>query len=145
MLDADALNALKGEYSFIKNAKCKIVMTPHAGEFVRLTCTTANIDNAKRLASDIGGVAVVKSATTIITDGERTLLNIAGTPAMAKGGTGDVLGGCIAALCCAFDPFIASAVACYRNGKGAERAVSSYAQTMLTPHDILRFADYKEI
>ncbi len=145
VLDADALNALKGEYSFIKNAKCKIVMTPHAGEFVRLTCTTANIDNAKRLASDIGGVAVVKSATTIITDGERTLLNIAGTPAMAKGGTGDVLGGCIAALCCAFDPFIASAVACYRNGKGAERAVSSYAQTMLTPHDILRFADYKEI
>lgn len=145
VLDADALNAVKGDHAFIKNAKCKVIVTPHVGEFTRLTGLPATVDNAKRLASDIGGVAVVKSATTIITDGERTLLNTAGTPAMAKGGTGDVLGGCIAALCCAFDPFTAASIACYRNGKGAERAVSSYAQVMLTPHDILKFAAYKEI
>ena len=36
---------------------------------------------------------VLKSATTVITDGKQIRLNVSGTPALAKGGSGDVLGG----------------------------------------------------
>ena len=145
VIDADGISAVKNRFGVLKNARCKVVLTPHVGEFVRLTGMPATPENAKTLASDTGAIVVLKSATTVITDGKNIRFNITGTPAMAKGGTGDVLGGCIAALSCAFEPIDAATIACYRNGLGAERAVSSYAQTMLTPHDMLRFADYKEV
>ncbi len=64
---------------------------------------------------------------------------------MAKGGSGDILGGCIAALACSYSPIDAATIACYRNGVGAERAVSSYAEMMLKPEDILKMANYPEL
>lgn len=145
VVDADALNAIKGDYAFLKSGKAKVVLTPHVGEFERLTGKPATTENAAALARDIGGIVVLKSATTIVTDGKQIRLNVAGTPAMAKGGMGDVLGGCITALSCAYEPFDAACIACYRNGVGAERAVSSYAETMLTARDVLKFADYDEL
>lgn len=145
VIDADALNAIKGDYAFLKDGKAKRILTPHVGEFKRLTGREATVENAKKLAEEVGGVVVLKSATTVITDGKDTRLNITGTPAMAKGGTGDVLGGCITALACAYSPIDAATIACYRNGYGAERAVSSYAEMMLTPYDILHLANYPEV
>ena len=144
VIDADAINALKGDYGFIKSAKTKVILTPHVGEFARLTGMDATVENAARLADKLNAVLVLKSATTIITDGGEVRLNVAGTPAMAKGGMGDILSGCIAALSCAYSPIEAATIACYRNGMGAERAVSSYAQMMLTASDVLNFAEYKE-
>ncbi len=144
VLDADALNAIKNDYGFLKSAKPKIIVTPHVGEFVRLTGKAATVENAIAFARESGAVTVLKSATTIITDGNEVRLNISGTPAMAKGGMGDTLGGCITALSCSFEPFDAATVACYRNGIGAERAVSSYAELMLTAGDVLKYADYEE-
>lgn len=145
IIDADALNAMAGDYKILAGSKSKIAITPHVGEFKRLTGKDATIENAQSLAKEIGAVVVLKSATTIITDGDEVRLNITGTPAMAKGGSGDVLAGCITALSCSYPLFDAATVACYRNGKGAERAVSSYAEMMLTPRDILNMADYKEL
>ncbi len=129
----------------MRDAKCAIAVTPHVGEFERMTGYSATVENAVKLANEINGTVVLKSATTIITDGREVRLNISGTPAMAKGGMGDVLGGCITALSCAFDLFDAATIACYRNGVGAEKAVSSYAQMMLTPRDVLKYADYDEL
>ncbi|MDE7106851.1 MAG: NAD(P)H-hydrate dehydratase, partial [Clostridiales bacterium] len=142
VIDADAINAIKGDYGFIKSAKAKVILTPHVGEFKRLTGLDATVENAKAVAAELNAVLVLKSATTIITDGKEVRLNIAGTPAMAKGGMGDMLSGCITALTCAYSPIDAATVACYRNGLGAERAVSSYAQMMLTANDVLNFAEY---
>ncbi|MDE6201118.1 MAG: NAD(P)H-hydrate dehydratase [Clostridiales bacterium] len=144
VIDADAINAIKGDYDFIKSAKARVILTPHVGEFKRLTDLEATVENAKSVAAELNAVLVLKSATTIITDGREVRLNITGTPAMAKGGMGDMLSGCITALTCAYDPIDAATVACYRNGLGAERAVSSYAQMMLTANDVLNFAEYKE-
>lgn len=145
IIDADAINCLNGDIGFLKNAKCNVVLTPHVGEFKRLTGNDPTIENARKLADDINGIVVLKSATTIVTNGAETRLNITGTPAMAKGGMGDILGGCIAALTCAFSPLDAATVACYRNGIGAERAVSSYAEMMLTANDVLHMANYPEL
>lgn len=145
VIDADALNALAGDPSPIKGGKAKKIITPHVGEFRRLTGKPETIENAVSLATELGCVVVLKSATTVVTDGKETRVNVVGTPAMAKGGTGDVLGGCIAALCCSYPPIDAATIACYRNGVGAERAVSSYAEMMLTPEDILHMANYPEL
>lgn len=145
IVDADGLNAIAGGYSFLRGSKPQVLLTPHVGEFRRLTGKPATVENAVALADDIGGIVVMKSATTVITDGKEVRLNVAGTPAMAKGGTGDVLGGCITALSCSYPLFDAATIACYRNGMGAERAVSAYAQMMLTPRDILNMADYDEL
>ncbi|MCH5163058.1 MAG: NAD(P)H-hydrate dehydratase [Clostridiales bacterium] len=145
VIDADGINAIKRDYEFLKTSKAKVVLTPHVGEFKRLTGEVATEENAKKLAKDLGVVVVLKSATTAVTDGKEVRLNIAGTPALAKGGSGDVLGGCIAALSRSFSPIDAASVACYRNGLGAERAVSSYAEMMLTPKEFLKFADYEEV
>lgn len=145
VLDADALNAVASDHAFLKDAKAKIIITPHVGEFTRLTGKPATVENAMEFAKQTGVLTVLKSDTTIITDGTEARLNITGTPAMAKGGTGDVLGGCIAALACAYGAFDAACIACYRNGIGAEYAVSSYAELMLTPRDILNYAEYKEL
>ena len=66
----------------------------------------------------------LKSATTIITDGKQTVFNITGTPAQAKGGSGDVLCGIIASFSCVLDNFTATAYACYHFGKVAERVAN---------------------
>lgn len=145
IIDADALNALGTDAAVLNGGKATVAITPHVGEFRRLTGKDATIDNAVELAKTIGGTVVLKSATTIITDGERVRINITGTPAMAKGGTGDVLSGSIAGLACSMPLFDAAVVACYRNGIGAERAVSSFAELMLTPRDILKMANYPEL
>ncbi len=145
IIDADGLNAVKTDFEFFKTAKPKIVITPHVGEFKRFTEKDATIENARALAADCGITVVLKSATTVITDGNEIRINTTGTPAMAKGGTGDLLGGSIAALSCSFDPFDAATIACYRQGLGAERAVMSYSELMLTPREILHMANYPEL
>lgn len=144
VIDADAINCIKGDYDFLKVSKAKVILTPHVGEFKRLTGLDATVENAVNIAGALNIVLVLKSSTTIITNGKQVRLNVTGTPAMAKGGMGDMLSGCITSLTCAFDPIDAATIACYRNGMGAERAVSSYAQMMLTASDVLNFADYKE-
>ncbi len=145
IIDADALNSVKDDHDFLRDSRAKIVVTPHVGEFKRFTGLEASIENAKHVAADLNLIVALKSATTIVTDGCEARINISGTPALAKGGSGDVLAGCIAALACSFDMFDAATIACYRNGIGAERAVSSYAELMLTPYQYLKYADYKEI
>lgn len=145
VIDADALNALAGDLSPIRGGKAGIVLTPHVGEFRRLTGKPETIENAVSLAAELDCVVVLKSATTVVTDGKETRINVVGTPAMAKGGSGDILGGCIAALACSYSPIDAATIACYRNGVGAERAVSSYAEMMLKPEDILKMANYPEL
>ncbi|MDE7464056.1 MAG: NAD(P)H-hydrate dehydratase, partial [Clostridiales bacterium] len=145
VIDADGINAIKNDYGFLKDSRAKIILTPHVGEFKRLTGMEATEENARSLAKELGVIVVLKFDTTVIPDGNEVRMNLAGTPALAKGGSGDVLGGCIAALSRSFSPLDAATVACYRNGLGAERAVSSYAELMLTPKEFLKYADYEEI
>jgi len=102
VVDADALNALAG--SLPRTDKVRI-LTPHPGEMGRLTGKTAKEVQADRLAlaqelaSNSNAAIVLKGDRTIIAfpDGE-TWVNPTGSPALAKGGTGDILTGVIAGL-----------------------------------------------
>jgi NAD(P)H-hydrate epimerase len=105
VLDADALNLLSEHRTILPRLSPQIVLTPHPAEFARLSgLETSAVQQdrrgiASRFAKVWNKVVVLKGAGTVIAapDGRVTLNPIA-TPALASGGTGDVLAGVIAGL-----------------------------------------------
>ena len=105
VLDADALNLLAEHRSILPRLPPQIVLTPHPAEFGRLSgLDTSGVQQdrrgiASRFAKAWNKVVVLKGAGTVIAapDG-RVTLNPVSTPALASGGTGDVLAGLIAGL-----------------------------------------------
>ncbi len=105
VVDADALNALSagGGLEALKAGPVKI-FTPHAGEAQRFLKTPAQAkapgrpETLKKLHDLLGGVCLLKGRGTLITDGRKILRNTTGGPALAKGGSGDVLAGLITGL-----------------------------------------------
>jgi holo-[acyl-carrier-protein] synthase len=105
VLDADALNLLSEHRSILPRLPPQIVLTPHPAEFARLSgLETSAVQQdrrgiASRFAKAWNKVVVLKGAGTVIAapDGRVTLNPIA-TPALASGGTGDVLAGLIGGL-----------------------------------------------
>ncbi len=109
VLDADALNILAtGEFpdpNPAKNSKLKTILTPHAGEFKRLFPDLAAASlkdrvNAVRTASQRSGtVILLKGARTAIAHPSGSVSIIPeSTPALARGGSGDVLTGLLGGL-----------------------------------------------
>ncbi len=108
VLDADALNLLASTPTAIAGAAGPIVLTPHPGEAARLLGATVpdierdRLATARLLASKTHAVVVLKGARTIVCDGtiadDHCSINPNGGPALATGGSGDVLAGAIAAL-----------------------------------------------
>ncbi|MCX6127329.1 MAG: NAD(P)H-hydrate dehydratase [Proteobacteria bacterium] len=103
VVDADALNAISGPTFELPEAAGPRILTPHPGEFERLSGIAAQDADLQRkmvpswaLKNKV--VVVLKGHKTIITDGVRTVINETGNPAMATGGSGDCLTGVIAAL-----------------------------------------------
>lgn len=93
VFDADALNMLSQR----KDLLCKIkgsVVTPHPKEFSRLTGLSVKeildnpIEHARNFAKKYNIVVLLKGATSIVTDGYKTMLNTSGCSALAKGGSG---------------------------------------------------------
>ena len=151
ILDADALNSLakyggKETESIFADKKCDVLLTPHLKEFSRLTgestddLLTKGPNAPKDFAKKRGVTVLLKGAATVISDGKRTALNVAGTAGQAKGGSGDVLSGLIAGLCAgglsAFDGACAGA---YLAGKAAEFAAAETGEYSLTASDEIAY------
>ena len=106
VLDADALNALARQKHWEKIIANRFVLicTPHPGELERLTgespssSQTVRMKQARELSLRSSGVTVLKGFRSVITDGKTVYINPTGGPALAKAGSGDVLGGMIAGL-----------------------------------------------
>lgn len=108
VLDADALNAFKGQTEKLKEASKNgtrtIVLTPHPGEMGTLLGITAKQVQADRLnlarnfAQEHSVTLVLKGARTLIAHPDGSVaVNTTGNPSMAKGGSGDILTGIVAA------------------------------------------------
>jgi ADP-dependent NAD(P)H-hydrate dehydratase / NAD(P)H-hydrate epimerase len=106
LIDADGLNALAIHgIATLRSARAKIILTPHIGEFSRLTKIPSTevehqrIDAARDLARKIGATIVLKGVPTVTASNDGSaFLNTTGNPGMATAGTGDVLSGIIAGL-----------------------------------------------
>lgn len=106
VLDADGINNLADlGVDNLKERKGITVLTPHVGEFERLSRLEKEyiqenlIDVAQEFANKYGCYLVLKSSRTVIATPEgKSYLSIRGSPAMAKGGVGDVLSGVLVSL-----------------------------------------------
>lgn len=99
VLDADALNLHRGAVGPLRGRRAPLVLTPHARELARLT--DGDDDRAvaaPALARDLGAVVVAKGPGTVVAGPGAVLVEPLGTPALATGGTGDVLAGMVGAV-----------------------------------------------
>ncbi len=122
VVDADGLTALGRVDERPLHADAPVVLTPHDGEYERLVGTAPGPDRiaaARHLARITGAVALLKGPTTAVADPSgRVLLGMAGTPALASAGTGDVLSGMIAAFIARrVPPLEAAALAAHVHGR----------------------------
>jgi NAD(P)H-hydrate epimerase len=154
ILDADGLFAISPFRTDVVALNAKWVLTPHPGEFARLTGEPAPTSDAARkeqavaFASRFGGVMLLKGAGTVVTDGRHVYTNATGNPGMATGGSGDVLTGVIAALTgIGMPPFDAAALGAWVHGRAGDLGAAILGQTALTAVDLLDFlpAAFREL
>ena len=103
--DADAVNAFAGRASELASRGVAGVITPHTGEFGRLFGMPASevledrLGFVRKAASETGGTVLLKGPRTLVARPEGEVwVNPTGGPALATGGSGDVLTGMVAAL-----------------------------------------------
>ena len=123
LIDADGINAIEGSEA-LRRRSFPTLITPHAGEFHRLTGREATYQNARELAAQTGAVVLLKGSPTFVA-GEQLWAVTSGGAELATIGTGDVLTGLVAALWArGLDPETAGRSAAYWHG----RAGASVAQ-----------------
>jgi len=122
------------------------VITPHPGEFARLTGQSiAEVQadregNARKLAMEMGVVVVLKGHHTVITDGDRLAINKTGNPGMARGGSGDVLTGVLVALLCQqMPPFEAAVLGAHVHGLAGDLAREKLGEVGMIASDLIDF------
>jgi NAD(P)H-hydrate epimerase len=121
VVDGDGLTAL-GERPSVPAG---VVLTPHDGEFERLTGSKPGPDRlaaARDLAATSGAVVLLKGSTTVVAEpGGRVLLVATGDARLASAGTGDVLSGIVGALLASgVPPFEAAAWGAHLHGLAAQ-------------------------
>ena len=126
VLDASALAAARG--AALPEGS---VLTPHAGEFRKITGTSLprevglRAEAVQRLARRRRAVVLLKGRVDVIASPGRVKLNRTGSPGMTKGGTGDVLAGVVASFiaqgCGSFEAACCAAFLCGLAGETLER------------------------
>ena len=144
VLDADGLNVLGTRIAeTLTGRRAATILTPHPGEAARLLGRTVAKIQADRPAAaqalaDLGAVAVLKGAGSIVCDGRRLYQNRTGNPGMATAGSGDVLTGLLAALVAGgMEPFDAAVLAVWAHGRAGDLAAQRLGVLSLTALDIL--------
>ena len=143
IIDADGLNTLAKMDLDLKNASCKIVLTPHPKEFERLSKIPMSQVNENPIkysmdyAKNNNVILLLKGTATIVTDGENTYLINTGCPGMATGGSGDVLSGILSGICASNDASLIENVAAgaYINGIAGEIAKEKSCDISMSAYD----------
>ena len=157
VVDADALNALAATGRFDLDFRAPAILTPHPGEYGRLAAAlglTALAEEpspdelhaaARSLAQRVGAVVILKGARTTVSDGLHAWSARAGSPALATGGSGDVLTGICASMVAQFGPTSRarslSMLDCARwavivHGMAALRWSASHGQAGMLAHEL---------
>ncbi|OYT49050.1 MAG: bifunctional ADP-dependent NAD(P)H-hydrate dehydratase/NAD(P)H-hydrate epimerase [Desulfurococcales archaeon ex4484_42] len=143
VIDADGIKHLARNKDVIYD---KIILTPHSGEFKKLTGMDLpderdlwrRAEVVKKACKELGNPTILlKGPIDVISDGSRVKFNKTGAPAMAVGGTGDVLSGIAASLLAkGLEPFVAGYLAAFINGLAGAVAYKEIGEG-ITPTDIL--------
>lgn len=128
VLDADALNILADNREMQNLLSANSILTPHPGEFKRLVGSWKNdferLELQRALAQRLKSIVVLKGAhTSIAMPSGDIYFNSSGNPAMATGGSGDVLTGILTALLSqGYPPQEAALVGVYIHGLAGDLA-----------------------
>ncbi|MFL0247224.1 NAD(P)H-hydrate dehydratase [Candidatus Clostridium stratigraminis] len=123
IIDADAINVLKGNLELLKSREMPVILTPHVGEMSRITELSIEyiqenrIEVSKEFAKEYKVIVILKGYNTVITDGLTVIINPTGNSSMASGGMGDCLTGIIASFIGqGYKPLEAAALVVYIHG-----------------------------
>ena len=153
VLDAEALRSLASIDTWWEGDRRAAVLTPHAGEFSRLRSGSgvdpsadgdlndddeARVAAARDAATTWHQVVVLKGARTVIAapDGEIVMAPFE-NPALATGGTGDVLAGAIGALLAqGLTPFAAARLGVYLHGSAGDAVRERFGDAGVLASDL---------
>ena len=132
----------------LAEAKGRVILTPHPGEFSRLSGKPMEkirnnpIPLAEEFARKHGVTLLLKGPATIVTDGTETILTDRGAPGMASGGSGDVLSGIITALLAqGLSAFDAASVGAFLLGASADVALELLKERALIARDVIEVVE----
>ena len=145
VIDADGLNVLAEHLTLLYNVPERCILTPHIGEFCRLSgLTREQVEpdvqgSAMDFAARYRCVVVLKGARTVVTDGDRAYVLDCPNSGMAKGGSGDVLAGLAAGLCAQMPhkPLESAALAAYLHSRAGLLAREKRSAYAMLPRDVL--------
>lgn len=144
VIDADGLNLLAKNKTWLQFLNGSTILTPHPGEFDRLT--EKHSSGYERFLSQLAfskkfGVYVVLKGhhTSITTPGGLVFFNSTGNNGMATAGSGDVLTGIITSLCAQkYSPLHACLIGVYLHGYAGDKAAEEVSRTSMVASDIVR-------
>jgi NAD(P)H-hydrate epimerase len=147
VVDADGLFALAEYADALAQPGGPRVITPHAGEFARLSAEPYDAARRTEAAADLARrdptkntVVVLKGHRSVVTDGSRVSLNQTGNPGMATGGTGDVLTGVLTGLLCQGLPaFDAARLGVHVHGRAGDLAAEELGEISMIGSDLLEY------
>ena len=145
VIDADGLNLLARNPEWLKLLPPETILTPHPGEFARLTrpveCGYERLQLALEYAATHGVVLVLKGAYTAIACPDGTCwFNSTGNPGMATAGSGDVLTGILLGLLAqGYSAKDAAVLGVYLHGLAADLAIQESSQEALLSGDITQY------
>lgn len=145
VIDADGLNILAQNKTWLGFLNAKTILTPHPGEFERLFGKCSNgferLSLLREQAIKLGCTIILKGAfSAIATSNGKIIFNPTGNPGMATGGSGDVLTGLITGLCAqGYSSLQASMMACWLHGSSADIYAANFCMETLIARDIIDY------
>lgn len=149
IIDADGLNCISKDISCLRERKGGTILTPHPGEFSRLTKLPTKdilkdkVNITKNFSIEYNVVVILKGYRTLIAfpDG-MVYMNPTGNPGMATGGSGDILTGMMAGFVAqTSEKYFKNAViaSVYLHGLAGDLAKEKYGEIPLVATDIIKF------
>jgi ADP-dependent NAD(P)H-hydrate dehydratase / NAD(P)H-hydrate epimerase len=142
VLDADALNIFAQHPYWLQRLPAGSILTPHPKEFDRIFGAHSSdfdrIATALTQAKALQSVVLLKGHHTFIaTPGGRGYFNSTGNAGMAKGGSGDVLTGLLAALLAqGYSPVNAAILGVWLHGYAGDAASRKWSAESMLPTDL---------
>ena len=142
VIDADGLNILSKNKSFLKKLPAQTVLTPHPKELERLIGKWKDdfdkLEKTKDFSKEYNCIVVIKGAHSITVYGDKGYVNTTGNPGMATAGSGDVLTGMITGLIAqSYEPLKAALFGVYLHGRAGDIAVEDTGYQSLIASDIV--------
>jgi ADP-dependent NAD(P)H-hydrate dehydratase len=142
VIDADALNILSQNESWLSLLQPKTIITPHPKELERLigkwNSEAEKVAMAIAFSKQYQLIIVMKGAPTHIIDGEIIYENTSGNAALATAGSGDVLTGMItSSLAQSYEPINAAILGVYLHGLTADIALPETGYQSFIASDVI--------